>query len=340
MDLLLGSWKRTHDKRVRTGAGIKHPSYHHGLERRYKGDHLWGETILYPLTTNSLGMKDRVIREVPPVGDRPRIVFIGDSFTEGLGYPYDETFVGRIDTAVGKQGIEVLNAGRSSFCPKLYYLRVKYLLEVEKLKFEHLAVFIDISDPQDEILYEPFEPKAVPIDTVIENKKGIYFDSLIYRQVVRPLRVRFGSKKDRSKDPEWAEEYNFERARWTFDDTIYRKWAKRGLDLCAGNMDSLVKLTQQHGISVSISIYPWPAQVNNQDTASRYTDFWRDYCKQRKIPFLDCFPLIFAEGPAEEILSKLYIPGDCHFNLVGNRRLGEWWLAQAPRLTSGLVKAQ
>jgi hypothetical protein len=41
--------------------------------------------------TDSLGFKDASRRAVP---DRRRILFIGDSFTEGVGLPYEQTFVG------------------------------------------------------------------------------------------------------------------------------------------------------------------------------------------------------------------------------------------------------
>jgi hypothetical protein len=37
----------------------------------------------YQLTTNSLGFHDRQIREVPPIDAKPRVLMLGDSFTEG-----------------------------------------------------------------------------------------------------------------------------------------------------------------------------------------------------------------------------------------------------------------
>ena len=62
--------------------------YHHGLvangfapDADYRGHH-------YVFATNSLGFRDRTVRRVPvhrPPSMRYRLLFIGDSFTEGLG---------------------------------------------------------------------------------------------------------------------------------------------------------------------------------------------------------------------------------------------------------------
>jgi hypothetical protein len=50
--------------------------------------------------TNSLGFKDAMPRNVPLHSKRKRVLFLGDSFTEGLGTSYNETFVGRFAAVV------------------------------------------------------------------------------------------------------------------------------------------------------------------------------------------------------------------------------------------------
>src|SRR5690606_38988807 len=54
--------------------------------------------------------------------------------------------------------MEVLNASCISYSPKIAYLKAKYLFE-KGLKVDHLFVLIDISDMQNELVYEHFEPK-------------------------------------------------------------------------------------------------------------------------------------------------------------------------------------
>src|SRR5262249_32763549 len=79
-----------------------------------------------------------------------RFVFIGDSFTEGLGYPWEQTFVGLLSRSLGEA--EILNAAVSSYSPTAYYIKIKWLLD-EGYVFDHVVVLIDISDIQDEMWY-------------------------------------------------------------------------------------------------------------------------------------------------------------------------------------------
>lgn len=55
------------------------------------------------------------------------IAFIGDSFTEGIGLPYEETFVGVI--AQNMPTLKIANLGVSSYSPSIYLSKVKYLLD-------------------------------------------------------------------------------------------------------------------------------------------------------------------------------------------------------------------
>ena len=60
-----------------------------------------GGTV-YSISTNSLGFKDKTNRQISLKTDKKRLVFIGDSFTEGLGLIYEKTFVGLIDETLKK----------------------------------------------------------------------------------------------------------------------------------------------------------------------------------------------------------------------------------------------
>jgi len=53
---------------------------------------------------------------------------------------------------------EILNAAAVSYSPRIYYLKTKYLIEEKGLVFDELYVFIDISDIQNEIVYQNFYP--------------------------------------------------------------------------------------------------------------------------------------------------------------------------------------
>jgi len=77
------------------------------------------------------------------------IAFIGDSFTEGVGVEYQNTFVGIFHNKTNKR---VINLGVSSYSPSIYLEKIKYYLD-KGFKFDEVIVFIDISDIQDEAAY-------------------------------------------------------------------------------------------------------------------------------------------------------------------------------------------
>jgi len=81
---------------------IKSYKYHHDLAKNVSAHRAeWGGTV-YSISTNSLGFKDKTNRQISLKTDKKRLVFIGDSFTEGLGFIYEKTFVGLIDETLKK----------------------------------------------------------------------------------------------------------------------------------------------------------------------------------------------------------------------------------------------
>ncbi|MCX5892542.1 MAG: hypothetical protein NTW80_06140, partial [Deltaproteobacteria bacterium] len=147
---------------------IKSAYYHHGLVANYSGEMNYGP-YKYLFKTNSLGFKDNSNRSVSKVNNKYRLVFMGDSFTEGVGFVYDDTFVGMIAKQLGNSDYEVLNPSVSSYSPKLYYLKTKYLIEKCGLKIDELFVFIDLSDISDEIEYENFTPSNSELSTIFNQ---------------------------------------------------------------------------------------------------------------------------------------------------------------------------
>jgi hypothetical protein len=133
---------------------IADPVYDHGFRPLASVDEeRWGPWAS-SYRINSLGFRDRVVRDVPLRSDRHRVVFIGDSFTEGMGFPYEETFVGLVDAALAPQGIETLNAGVASYCPTIYDRKIRHFLDTVGLRFDELVVFVDSGDIQDEVTYK------------------------------------------------------------------------------------------------------------------------------------------------------------------------------------------
>jgi lysophospholipase L1-like esterase len=330
-----------------------HPYYHHGLRRNRVAVARWGP-IEYPMYTNSLGLRDSQVRDVPLATARRRFLFVGDSFTAGVGVPYEETFVGRIEGRLRPAGIDVLNAAVVSYSPKLYYKKVHYLME-RGLEFSDLVVFIDISDPHNEIAYEEFKPADFPIMARLRYAVREFLNSRSFLYyAVRVQLQRFGLIAVNELqgdglfpclcgiDPDLLADDQFRASEgiWTIDRVVYERYGKRGLELAATNMRRLVGLCRSRGIGVTIAVYPWPNQIFADDLESIQVSFWRDFAERNRIGFLNLFPDFINEEPPETQYGRYFILGDAHWNAAGHALVAERTLAYLERTASlGLRRA-
>jgi hypothetical protein len=315
---------------------IPHPYYHHDLKKSYQGNVQWGGTM-YPFFTNSLGFRDREKRKIDPgnAAKNHRIVLIGDSFVEGMGLPYQQTFAGHLDGDLSGANIEILNAGVLTYSPKLYYLKIDYLINKVNLKFNELYVFIDISDIQDEIFYESFDPTyREPIISKVDRFIGSFSFTyeLIKAHLIGSSAGYDGAYNGRSihkcrnkaytlwKTPE---DYWKERSQWTYNMECYKKWGVYGLRLAREQMDKLHELCQNKGIKMTIIVYPYPGQIRKRDLDSIQVRVWKKFSEERALAFIDLFPCFINDTDADIIIDRYYIRNDCHWNSEGNRYIGE-----------------
>ncbi|MBN2789424.1 MAG: SGNH/GDSL hydrolase family protein [Candidatus Delongbacteria bacterium] len=318
-DLLLGLILLKRDQ-----LRIDHSYYHHDLKPNKTENAKWGD-LEYTVKTNSLGFKDGEMRNIPLKSERDRILIIGDSFTEGLGYKYEDTFCGLLQAKINDRS-EILNAGVTSYSPKLYYLKIKYLLEMG-LEFEHLIVMLDISDIQDESVYENFQPRMnkSPLrkfDVILSNY------SFSYHHLLRNIIKKAASiqKKESSKfaDAETFLETSIEdRGRWTYDNKVFEDWGKIGLELASMNLLKLTDLCNERSIDLTLVVYPWPEQILERDSLSIQSKYWSEFCHMNKIDFLDLFPYFFNSENAEDVIGEYFIAGDDHWNENGHQLIAE-----------------
>ena len=324
MDLALGHFEVRPMKKLYMKIRTPHPYYHHDLKpNQISYFEEVGSGYGYPLTTNSLGFKDASTRQVPLQADKKRILFIGDSFTEGLFFPYEETFTGQI--ARQRPDLDILNAGVSSYSPLIYYLKVDYLLNKVGLKFDELFVFIDISDIQDEYLYldvERFTPLPETNDLknfLFKADRFVFNHSYGYNFLKQAIEKM--SEKVRIVDA---------RGKWTLNQHFYdtyrlnikeenvKKWADKGIAHAEENMQKLVNLCKARNIALTIVVYPWDAQIYARDLPSKQELIWRAFARKNGIGFMDLFPVFINNESAEAIFSKYFLPGDLHWNASGH----------------------
>ncbi len=306
---------------------MKNGLFHHGLATNWNGPLAFGDYVK-PFYTNNLGLKDRSNRFVKLKDKKCRILFMGDSFTEGVGMAYEETFVGLISERLDQHKFEILNASVVSYSPKLYYLKTKYLLENVGLKFDELIVCFDISDVQDEIVYEHFEPSDSYLSFGLNHL--LYFlrnNSIIYKGITKiqdKLNSRpVGSWQDKVsigfQGLAQRDDFDTQRPMWTYDEEIWRSWGEKGFRLATENMDKLFDLCREHGVKFTIVVYPWPSEFIKKNLDSRNVTLWKRYCKSRGINFINLYESFDWSEKAVNIIAQYYIPHDMHFNKNGHK---------------------
>ncbi|MGB0909611.1 MAG: hypothetical protein ACPGYT_04560 [Nitrospirales bacterium] len=323
------------------------PVFHHTLKPNgHQTEQKWGH-LSSPFYTNSLGFKDRKIRDVPLTTSQYRFLFIGDSFTEGIGFEYEKTFVGHVDAALAPAGIEVLNAAVSSYSPILYFKKVEHLLETVGLDFEHLIVFLDISDIEDEVKrYELRDGRVVGLMEQTSKMKEFVYEytglmkniwtlSLKLQKAISPTHEGLRSQEERQYG------INQKKSLWTIDDKVFQAYGREGLVKAQHYMGLLHQLLLKHQKEMTLAVYPWPDQIVHEDLHSRQVIFWQDWANQHSVTFFDFFPVfISSESDAKDVLSKNFIEGDVHWNERGHERIAHELLKKMRDSFSGVLHDQ
>ena len=109
----------SHKYADRRALGERSPVFHHTLKANAEFLYQrWGN-LRHSVSTNSIGFRDRTVRNVPLSSDKYRVPFIGDSFTYGFGLPYEKTSICLFEQELAERQVEVLNAGVVSYSPAI-----------------------------------------------------------------------------------------------------------------------------------------------------------------------------------------------------------------------------
>src|SRR5208337_271395 len=130
--------RRIHKPTVTASCGIRDPVRHHAFRPNCTSNFHWGGSQ-WEFHTNSLGFRDERVREVPLADSRPRILILGDSYTEGM-IAWRDSYVGRI--AARFPQYDFLNGGVASYSPS-NYLNTARMVLATGVEFDEVIVFID-----------------------------------------------------------------------------------------------------------------------------------------------------------------------------------------------------
>ena len=327
-----------------------HYYYHHGLQPYQDTWAAWGSS-LYPFKTNSLGMVDSAIHNVKLKFDKQRLLILGDSHSEGVGVPYNKTFSGILSKQFQKN-MDVLNASCISYSPKIEYLKAKFLFE-KGLKVDHVMVFIDISDMQNELVYEHFEPKNKSLihETWYKSKlflkkhSSIFYllTSIIEKHQSRKFfaKAKFFNEQGASVTPANALDLyaSFFKGfndkvllsnpqfhgvgEWYYNDS-FKKLADRGISLGQSYILKLKELCDSQNADLTIFVHPWQYQILKGDTHDYYTDKWESFAKDNHIDFVNLFPLFITSQNPVITIKKFLIKEDNHWNEFGHDRVADY----------------
>jgi len=302
---------------------ISHPVYDHGFKTGFRGVDDWGGKE-YEFCTDDNGFKVSCLQASK--GERYfDIAFIGDSFTEGIGLPYEMTFVGQIASQLPR--LRIANLGVASYSPSIYLAKVRHLLD-SGIYFRELVVFIDISDIQDEGVSYFYEG-----DTVY-RKGEIKAERIVKRYFSWAFPVTFeGLKAAQSLTSGWLIPATKEqggiginydtRGKWTYDESA-DGYGGGGVNAAIAQaldaMGKLHRLTESRGIKLSIGVYPWPSQLLYDTVNSRQVAEWKAFCEGRCIHFFNSFDSFFSlkeKMGVDQLITGYFIAGDVHHNIKG-----------------------
>lgn len=303
--------------------------YHHDLIPNQDGTVAWLD-FRYRLTTNSLGFKDSDVRDVPLKSDSNRLLFIGDSITEGVGLPYDQTFVGMIGEVLAPKRIKVLNAGVFRYSPSIYFRKVRHLIEDVGLEFDHVAVFIDVSDAPNENDYFIDEEGNVR-DSGYEGQRIKHMLKSNFRIIKLVDVVLDGLRYDEytaNMKNSLRGNMGEHLSSWTYDEERFERYAKAGLEKATRQMDGLAALLLDKGIGLTVAVYPWPNQIAHRDLKSRQVIHWREWASRHGAGFINLFPLFINSEDPETVIARYYLEYDVHFNEQGSALVAREFLEQ------------
>jgi hypothetical protein len=252
-----------------------------------------------------------------------RILLMGDSFTEGMGVPYEQSFAGVLAAALAPEGCEVLNGAAVSYAPSIYLYKTRYLVDEVGLRFDRLVVCLDLSDIEDEAKFYRAEAARVARQSTrstAEVLKDLVRDHtlLLYLGRLTVHRLKHGGSH--YVDTDWRASLGRDRVLWTLEPKLMADYGEVGLARATERMTELRAYLREKGIPLTLVVYPWPDQIVRGDRDSLQVRHWASWCAAEGVAFVNCFPA-FCDDPrgAEAVIRESFIPGDTHFSAAGHQ---------------------
>ena len=332
---------------------IKSFYYHHDLRPMASFYDHWGYEK-YQIFTNNLGFKDKNNRKIN--FKNRNLLFIGDSFTEGVGIKYEDTFVGLIESKLKEKNdnIEILNAGVQSYSTSIYLSKIHYLLNIKKLPITDIVVVVSGGDIFDDA-YKYLDVDENFILNHVDHKNKIvinlinFFKSntLIYQVIsritppkvipglIKSLFIKKTSLNYSEKENEllkisndeiskmsflYLQDYNYLFSKDEFD-----KWGKNAIDKSINNLKELSKIVEKKNINLNIFYLYEPAIILREPDIAVLT-YIKDSFKSletNRVSFFELNDYFKGYKDKYEVYKNLFFINDIHLNKKGNKQVFE-----------------
>ena len=327
---------------------IKSYYYHHDLRPNASFYDVWGYER-YKINTNNLGFKDKNRREIK-FKDR-NILFIGDSFTEGVGLKFEDTYVGKISETIKKfnNNVEILNAGVQSYSPGVYLAKIYDLIERRKLPITDIVIMVSGGDIADDYykyikVDENFNLKHIDQSNKFLIKIINFYKSntLFYQIITRitppkviPQLIKSFFNEEKNKNylseknkllsisnkeilkMEFLTRKDYE---YFFDEEAFNKWGKKAIGKSINNLKRIIKLTEQRNIKLQILYAKEPVLIIKKPKKKILNYLLLEFKKLEgpnvKFYYINEYHNIFNDDI--DGYKKLFFIGDIHWNKKGN----------------------
>jgi hypothetical protein len=322
---------------------VADPVRYHALKPDCSCTVHWGKDWV-DLHTNSLGFRDEKVRDVPLTDARPRILVLGNSFTESMT-AWRDSYVGMIAARLPEY--EFLNGGVASYSTS-NYLNVERMVAAKGIDIDEVIVFAGVTEVHDEaaVFRDVDDAGAVTMNQLRTDDRimpwswkkhlAMHF-ALTYAMLefFERFLIRHGYYVTVTH-PELPA-FDLEATAWTYrkvneadpyHDTFHGGYAPLGVEggiaKAEAKMTLLWQELEKRNIPISVVVYPYPAQLLHDTADSRQVRVWREWCEGKCKRFISLFPVFFAakdQCPRPQPgcwYERYFIFGDIHYNASGN----------------------
>ena len=279
---------------------VDHSFYHHTLKKNIEYKKAQGFGEYHTLCTDNHGFKYKCNSKR---GKKFKVAFLGDSFVEGVALNYQDTFVGKFEN---EKKYPIANLGVTSYAPNIYLSKMKFLLD-NGYKFEHLILFVDISDLYDDNTFYKInkdlsvtEKKAK--DKNLKRRKFLRYNFPLTNYYMYVIKMNNRLNKEvpplKSEEPIFSERAS-KKAMWTYksDNELegYEGPISKTQNEMIFAMNKLYEILEKKNIKLSLAVYPWPQQLELNDENSKHVKMWENFVKKNVLNSLIFFHSFFRK---------------------------------------------